>query len=1243
MQTTLLGLAMALIIALIAALVGPLLIDWNQFRARFEAEAARVVGAPVRVAGALDAGLLPTPTLRLRSVAVGKAGDPGEVRADKLDVEFSLGALLRGEVRATELTVGGLALDLGLDPQGRLDWPAASAFASLGALSIDRLNLTGRIALHDAANRSTVELNDIAFSGEVRGAAGTLRGDGNVMLAGERFPFRLSAGRPPQGGGTRLHLTLERPAGAQSLDLDGLFGVAARVPQFDGAVTLTAATAAAAEAAAAPAMPWRLAARLKADSAVARFDQLEASYGADAVALRLAGSAELRLGATPQLHAVLSARQLDADRLLGKEGAATPARWLRGLPQLVAAMPQPRIATRVELGAEQIMLGGRAVQNLAADLQSDAQSWTVARLAFRAPGGTQTVISDGVLRRGSDAGLTAKLAVESADPDLLAAWLSGRADPTGRTQKPLRANGDISVGNGGVALEALRAEVDGHAVAGRLALSRDAAGSRFDAALQAERFDLEVAADLLRALAGPQPDWPDAATLKLEIADAIWLGQSLKPLSAEFGYGPGGVTLDRLRIGGAGGVLIEGTGALDRNAATGKLSLNATAASVERIAALIAPLAPGMAARLTALGTPPGPAHLSLAGALDPRGGAADRGAATATLDIDAPQLKASATLSASPALAAIRSGDRDALQAGELKLETTLSSDRGAPLLALLGLDRLIEAGPGAAKFAGSAVGSWRAPLRVEARLQGGELDAELKGTADPWASQPAATLNLGIRRADFAPLLARDGAEGIAASASLALRLLIAGPKLTFNDIDGAVAGSRLRGRLALTLGDDIAVEGEAGLDSLELAPLLKLALGAAGKDPAAPLGAGLLQGWRGQVAFEALRGVAPGGVELRPLSGLLRSDGSTLMIDKLTARIGGGTATGDLAARRAADGVALDGRLQWSGVDGAALRYHALAMPAGKTSLQMTLASQGRSGAALAAALSGSGLLSIDAARIAGLDATVFAQAIAASDAGAAIDDEALLRLIDPALARGTLAVPRAQIPFGIEQGRWRVSPTPLDGDAARLVVSGGYDAVADQADLRASLSATAAPAEARPPDIVIFAAGSPDKLTRILDVSGLSSWLAGRRIDAETRRLQAIEREEVPVTATPASVPPASSAAPAAATPAALPANPVAGVPMPERDPGAKPAKPSGQDLKGQDLKGQDLKGHDIKRHDIKGHQVRDVRTPPRPAAPSAQAAGERAAPLPPPITVRPAPGDPRPRLRPPLQLTPPAAP
>src|SRR3984885_14292020 len=131
-----------------------------------------------------------------------------------------------------------MSLDLGLDSQGRIDLPASTGKFSLGSLAIDRLNLTGRVALHDAASRRTVELNDIAFSGDVRSLAGSVRGDGNFMLSGTRYPFRVSSGQGANGGGTRIHLNIDPGQCALSVDLDGVLAFEARTPRFEGAMTL---------------------------------------------------------------------------------------------------------------------------------------------------------------------------------------------------------------------------------------------------------------------------------------------------------------------------------------------------------------------------------------------------------------------------------------------------------------------------------------------------------------------------------------------------------------------------------------------------------------------------------------------------------------------------------------------------------------------------------------------------------------------------------------------------------------------------------------------------------------------------------------------------------------------------------------------------------------------------------------------------------------------------------------------
>ena len=1234
MQTTLLGLAIAFIIALAAALVGPYFIDWNQFRPQFEAEATRIIGAPVRVGGKLDARLLPAPSLQLRSVVVGGANDLGKVRADKLDVEFSLGSLMRGEVRATELTINGISLDLGLDPKGRIDWPASAGTFNLGSLAIDRLNLTGRIALHDAGSRGTLELGDIAFSGDVRSLAGSIRGDGNFVLSGTRYPFRVSSGQTSDGNGTRVHVNIDPGPRTLAVDLDGVLAFEARAPRFEGTVTLASPSAQRGGGnEASP--PWRITSRVKADPSAARLEALEMSYGAEDRALKLSGNGDIRFGASPLLRAALSARQLDADRFLARENnkdskdnnAAEPVRVLPALRALMSGIPMAPIPAQVELASEQVMLGGRPLQDIAAGLHGDGKSWRVSKLDFRAPGATRVLLSDAGAKVGSPDQFKAALNVESSDPDALMTWLQGRGDIAYRSQKPLRLRGDVTVAPDGFSIDAMRAEIDGGAVEGRVAVShRDAdRGSKISAELKAESLDLDAAAAFARSLAGPQAEWPDEGHFVLDIGRAISSGQELRPLVARFGYGPKAFSLDQLNIGQPGKVALEGIGRFDRVASLGKLELNSTAPSLAQLTVLVAPFAPSLVTRLNAMGASQGPARVKLTLALDRNAGQADRANARAVLDIDAPQLKGVTTITAKPLVAAIHGIDLQALGRSELGIESKISSNQGRALLALLGLDRTLAAGEGPAQFEGTVSGAWGASLRLKAKISGAGLDADAEGSAEPWAQEARASVVLKVRSADFGPLLDLKPSDALARNIALSSRVSLAGSRLTFDDLDSSIAGSRLRGHVAVTLGseksgDEKNIEGEIGLDQLALAPAFALALGAAGHDAAEPLGAGLAKGWRGKVAFQALRGQLPGGSELQPVSGIVRSDGQSLTFDAIKGKIGGGEASASFDARPGANGIVLNASIQLSGVDGTALRYRNLVMPTGRASMQLTLASQGRSAQALTGALSGSGTVTLESARIAGLDPRAFEVAVRASDSGQSKDDARLKQIVEPALSAGALSVGSAQIPFTIRDGRLRVGATTLDANGVRATVSGGYDIPADQADIRAALALTmVAAATGRPPEIQLFAAGTPDGLSRSVDVTALSSWLAVRAIDHETRRLDAIERgEPPPPMPAPVSLPPPLDAQ--SAPQVTPPSEPLTQVPVPGPDPRRPPARP--------------------KTVVPRPSASPPVTSAPAPNPPAPATSQQQVAPLPPPIEVRPAPGAvAKPRPKPPLVLTP----
>src|SRR5262249_30159335 len=158
-----------------------------------------------------------------------------------------------------------------------------------------------------------------------------------------------------------------------------------------------------------------------------------------------------------------------------------------------------------------------------------------------------------------------------------------------------------------VTIESVKSDIDGGAVEGRIALAHDAAnGIALDAALKADRLDLDSAAAFARALLGPQGDWPQRMQLSLDAGHAISAGQDLHPFAVKLGYDPKTVTLESFRIGETGGVMLEGEGAFNRADVTGKLTLKSSAPSLAQIAGSLTPLWPQLAARVSAAGAKPG-------------------------------------------------------------------------------------------------------------------------------------------------------------------------------------------------------------------------------------------------------------------------------------------------------------------------------------------------------------------------------------------------------------------------------------------------------------------------------------------------------------------------------------------------------------------------------------------------------------------------------------------------------------
>ena len=281
MQTTLLGLAITIILALVAALVAPLVVDWNHFRSTFENEASRLTGLSVRVTGNIDARILPTPRIKLHNVEIGEAGREPQLRAGAIDLEVRLGPLIRGEVQATEARLVAPQIHLALDRSGAIDWPAATRAWRADDLSISRLRVEdGSIVLADAASGSRLTLQKLSFDGDIRSLLGPFRGEGTFVVGDEPYSYRISGGRGDADAGFRVRLGVVPSNYPLTTDIDGTLTVDHGAPQFDGTIALARPVGAALSSGQrVMSDPWHANGKIRATSAAASLQDFSFQYG----------------------------------------------------------------------------------------------------------------------------------------------------------------------------------------------------------------------------------------------------------------------------------------------------------------------------------------------------------------------------------------------------------------------------------------------------------------------------------------------------------------------------------------------------------------------------------------------------------------------------------------------------------------------------------------------------------------------------------------------------------------------------------------------------------------------------------------------------------------------------------------------------------------------------------------------------------------------------------------------------
>jgi large subunit ribosomal protein L24 len=1122
LQTTLLGLAIAIILGLLAALVGPLLIDWGGHRSLFEAEASRLIGVDVRVNGEIDARLLPSPQLTLHDIEIGKAGRDN-IRARSLGVEFALGPLMRGEWRAAELHLAGPQISLGLDASGHVQAPNIAVGFDPDALAIERLSIEdGKVILADAANGASMTLDRLWFNGEARSLIGPIKGEGAVTIGGDLYPFRIAAGRYSDDGGLKLHINVDPVSHPLSVEADGALLVAGGEPRFDGTLSLARPVGIVARNATAVTQPWRVSGKIKASAAGALMQQVEFQYGSEEQGLKLTGVADFKFGKRPRFDGVLSGRQIDLDRAMttADGGRPLPAAAIRELAEWGGAAFRPAIPIQIGVGIDQITLGGNTVQNLRGDISTDAQGWNLDRFEFRAPGFSQVRLSGQLAVDDGGVNFTGPAEIESNDPKSLAAWLEGKGEATQSDLRTLQLRGDVTLASDRLAVERLKAEFDRKTITGRLIYAFAAAdrAAKLDAELKAPELDIDAALGFGNALlAGSNIERPHDMNIAADIERATIAGIVARNASARLKVDASGLQIDRLSVADLGGAAFSASGRIVTAAPSpqGNIRVDLDAPDMTQVMALLARFAPDAAQALGRRAPMMAPAKLHARLTID--------GTAPATL----------AKLGIDGSLGQVRialngqaGADPIKFRFGDLKLDGKLEADNGKSLLALLGLDRAVAVAPGPGALTVNFSGPARGELRLGSRLTAGGLEANIDGTARLAGDSRSASLRANISRADFSPLRGRGGVP-VALPAAFAANIAMTEKDVLLTEINATIGGAAVRGKLSATLERPSRVQGEIDADNIDGAGLIAAAIGVPASDGAnttpvlasagnaswawssEPFANGAFGEFTGHVALKTRRADLLPRLAAREFRTTLRLGKNEFVLDDMTGDVAGGRLTGRISFSSAGDRLSTQAKVALTGTDATVL-LPAGARPPVSGSLGFTAEMEGAglSPIALIGSLHGTGKVTLSDAQFAGLDPRAFDTVTRAVDQGLPIDAVRVADVARKALDSGQLSVKHADGTIEISAGQLRLSNAVIESKDAELSLAGNLDLTDGTIDARLVLSGSSQAAGARP-DIFMALRGPVAAPSRSIDVSALAGWLTLRAVENQAKQLRAIE--------------------------------------------------------------------------------------------------------------------------------------
>jgi uncharacterized protein involved in outer membrane biogenesis len=868
MSNFIIALAVFVITIIGALFVVPYCIDWNGYRSVFEEEATRLLGREVRVGGAVNLRLLPTPYFRFEKVRIADASSNLQepfFRTDSLAVKLTVGPLLRGAIEANEIEFQRPVLRLALDQKDGWNWQnfgealanAVSLPTNVALVSV-RIS-DGVLAVHapDGTERTRFEGINAELSSPTLAGPYHLRG--TFGAPAEQRQLKVATSAAEADGSLRFKATLSSPGAASNYVLDGRLLDIMGKPHIDGEVTarlpiadlLRSALPGGRAAASRPSAQeevtegreqpaFELKTAVRADAAGAELSDLSLSFEQEGRPQLITGRIKALWRDALSVEMNLSSRWLDLDRIAGAAEKAGPLASIVPLAlRLRDLLPAAGRSHAVVL-IDQANVGREAVSGVRLDLARFADKLEVRELRLNMPGGSRAELKGVVSGPPAAPLFDGGISLHGTSINRFFTWAAGG-------QLPFAAAGDggfgvrcrLSITSGLAAVRDIVADLAGTAIGGSFQYRFE---GRPEVSLLIEGPQLDARAflpagstlaDILKAglpglLAKEASDsqrkagWRGTdAFLRLNAGQLITASRTYRDVAAELELKGGRLRVPTLKVAGDDGFSVELDGEVDDVARHPKGTLRGTVGidtpqglapvlELFGVSETLAPLLP----RAQAL------APLRVAGAMT----FGKRTSESADLTLDGEANGANVRISAR------FDGNASGWRAGAADITTLVESADAKTIAALLMPGRPPAASgsaPGRLLLKASGVPADGMAL-IASVDAGGDLTAGFRGRLVAAANGNTATGELELKAADAARIAALAGIalplrlDGLPLAGSLRLSASRSG--LNIDRLALAVGGVDVRGKVLISaLGERQRLEARFDLGALTLANLL------------------------------------------------------------------------------------------------------------------------------------------------------------------------------------------------------------------------------------------------------------------------------------------------------------------------------------------------------------------------------------------------------------------------------------